>query len=40
VVQTKYTPKLSFRLDESYDEAERIDRLLHDPRVQADLDKD
>lgn len=40
VVQTKYTPKLSFRLDESYDEAERIDKLMHDPRVQADLEKD
>lgn len=39
-VQTKYTPKLTFRLDESYDEAERIGKLLNNPRVQADLDKD
>jgi len=39
VVQTKYTPKLHFRLDESYDEADRIGKLLNDPRVKADLDK-
>ncbi|MEM6683929.1 MAG: 30S ribosome-binding factor RbfA [Pseudomonadota bacterium] len=39
VVQTKYTPKLHFRLDESYDEADRIGKLLNDPRVRADLDK-
>lgn len=39
MVQTKYTPKLSFRLDESFEEAERIEKLLNNPRVQADLDK-
>ncbi|MEM1019159.1 MAG: 30S ribosome-binding factor RbfA [Pseudomonadota bacterium] len=39
-VQTKYTPRLTFRLDESFDEAGRIERLLSQPRVKADLDKD
>ncbi|MEO0411100.1 MAG: 30S ribosome-binding factor RbfA [Pseudomonadota bacterium] len=40
VVQTKYTPRLSFRVDESFDEADRIDRLLNQPKVRADLEKD
>ena len=31
-------PKLRFRADESFDEAERIERLLSDPRVKRDLD--
>lgn len=34
----KFAPRLRFRADESFDEAERIDRLLSDPRVQRDLD--
>jgi ribosome-binding factor A len=33
----KFAPKLKFRADESFDEAERIDRLLSDPRVARDL---
>ena len=33
----KFAPKLKFRVDESFDEAERIDRLLADPRVTRDL---
>jgi ribosome-binding factor A len=33
----KFAPKLAFRGDESFDEAERIDRLLADPRVTRDL---
>ena len=33
----KFAPKLQFRADESFDEAGRIDRLLHDPRVARDL---
>jgi len=39
-MSTKYTPELKFRLDESYEEASRIDRLLRDPKVARDLDKD
>lgn len=34
----KYAAKLKFTADESFDEASRIDALLHDPRVLRDLD--
>lgn len=34
----KFAPKLRFLADESFDEASRIDQLLHDPRVLRDLD--
>jgi ribosome-binding factor A len=37
-VDLKYTPDLTFRLDESFDEAERIDALLRSPTVSRDLD--
>jgi len=33
------TPKITFKLDHSFDEAERIERLLRDERVQRDLKK-
>ena len=33
----KSAPKLRFRGDESFDEAERIERLLDDPKVARDL---
>jgi ribosome-binding factor A len=33
----KYAPRLQFRPDESFDEAERIDKLLSNPRVVRDL---
>ena len=36
----KFAPKLSFQPDESFDEADRIERLLDDPRVSRDLDED
>jgi ribosome-binding factor A len=35
----KFAPKLTFRADESFDEAARIDKLLSDPRVSRDLGK-
>lgn len=34
----KFAPKLQFKPDESFDEAERIERLLSDPKVARDLD--
>lgn len=37
-VDLKYMPDLVFRLDESFDEAERIDALLRSPTVSRDLD--
>lgn len=33
----KFAPKLQFKPDESFDEAERIERLLTDPKVARDL---
>lgn len=33
----KFAPKLKFTGDESFDEAERIERLLNDPKVARDL---
>jgi ribosome-binding factor A len=35
----KSMPGLRFRFDEQFDEAARIDKLLHDPRVTRDLDR-
>lgn len=34
----KFAPKLKFKPDESFDEAERIERLLDDPKVARDLE--
>ena len=36
----KFAPKLQFSPDESFDEAERIEKLLDDPRVVRDLDEE
>lgn len=36
----KFAPKLQFRPDESFEVAERIEKLLTDPRVVRDLDED
>lgn len=33
----KFAPKLRFLADESFDEADRIERLLNDPKVTRDL---
>jgi ribosome-binding factor A len=35
----RFMPDLRFRFDEQFDEAARIDRLLHDPRVKRDTAK-
>ncbi|MDE8653063.1 30S ribosome-binding factor RbfA [Novosphingobium album (ex Liu et al. 2023)] len=34
----KFAAKLRFRADDSFEEADRIERLLSDPRVKRDLD--
>jgi len=36
----KFAAKLQFRADESFDEADRIERLLNDPKVLRDLDNE
>ena len=37
-VNMKFAPDIRFRIDERFDEAERIDRLLRSPEVKRDLD--
>jgi ribosome-binding factor A len=37
-VNLKFAPDIRFRLDERFDEAERIEKLLRTPEVQRDLD--
>lgn len=39
-VNLKFAPDLRFRIDERFDEADRIDQLLRTPAVQRDLEKD
>jgi ribosome-binding factor A len=39
-VSMKFAPEIRFRIDERFDEAERIDRLLRSPAVARDLRKD
>lgn len=39
-VNLKYAPDLRFREDESFEEATRIDRLLHSPKVRQDIEKE
>ncbi len=39
-VALRYSPDLAFRLDPSFDEADRIDRLLRSPAVSRDLGAD
>jgi ribosome-binding factor A len=39
-VNLKFAPDLRFRIDERFDEAERIERLLRSPQVRRDLDRD
>lgn len=39
-VNLKFAPDLRFRVDERFDEAERIEKLLRTPTVQKDLEQD
>lgn len=39
-LKLKYAAKIKFLADETFDEASRIDALLHDPRVLRDLEND
>ena len=38
LVNLKFAPEIRFRLDERFDEAERIEKLLRTPAVRRDLD--
>jgi len=37
-VELKYMPRLSFQIDESFDQADRIETILRSPEVKRDLD--
>ena len=39
-INLKFAPNIRFRVDERFEEAERIDRLLHSPAVVRDLKKE
>jgi len=39
-VNLKFAPDIRFRIDERFEEAERIEKLLHSPEVARDLKKD
>ncbi|MEI7668987.1 MAG: 30S ribosome-binding factor RbfA, partial [Pseudomonadota bacterium] len=39
-MKLRYAPRISFRLDDSFEEAERINTLLNNPRVAKDLVKE
>ena len=38
-LKLRFTPEINFRVDDTFDEAERINRLMNDPKVKADLEK-
>lgn len=38
-VNLKFAPEIRFKEDETFEEASRIEALLHSPRVRADVDK-
>jgi ribosome-binding factor A len=38
-IDARFTPDLRFRHDESFEAAERLNRLLDDPRVRADVEQ-
>ena len=38
-VNLKFAPEVRFRHDETFEEASRIEALLHSPRVRADIEK-
>jgi ribosome-binding factor A len=39
-INLKFAPDIRFRIDERFEEAERIDKLLRSPQVKRDLDTD
>jgi ribosome-binding factor A len=39
-VRMQFSPTIRFKLDESFDEASRIESILHDPAVAQDLEDD
>lgn len=38
-LKLRFTPEINFRVDDTFDEAEKINRLMNDPKVKADLER-
>ena len=38
-LKLRFTPEINFRVDDTFEEAERINRLMHNPKVMADIAK-
>ncbi|MEE6207988.1 MAG: 30S ribosome-binding factor RbfA [Alphaproteobacteria bacterium] len=38
-LKLRFTPEINFRVDDTFDEAEKINRLMNDPKVKADIEK-
>ena len=38
-LKLRFTPEINFRVDDTFDEAEKINRLMNDPKVRADIEK-
>lgn len=38
-LKLRFTPEINFRVDDTFAESDRINRLMHDPKVLADLAK-
>lgn len=38
-LKLRFTPEINFRVDDTFEEAERINRLMHNPKVMADITK-
>ena len=36
-LKLRWTPEINFRVDDTFDEVERINKLMNDPKVRADL---
>ncbi len=36
-LKLRYTPEINFRVDDTYDEVERVNKLMSDPKVQQDI---
>ena len=38
-LQLRYAPELVFKVDDSFEQVDKIEKLLRDPKVQSDLNK-
>ena len=38
-LKLRYTPEINFRADDTFEETERINKLMHNPKVMADIAK-